>query len=408
VLRLGLGGLAGLAAAGALRRAQAAPAAPRARAMIVLWMNGGPSHLDTWDPKPGTAAGGPFKAIRTPVGGLELSEHMPAIAALAGRLAVVRSMSTREGNHERAQILMHTGYPPNPTVAYPSLGAWAARRLSDPASDLPAFVSISGPSIGGGSLGVDWSPLVVQNPSRPPANVALPPLVDAARFERRRMAVEWLDAAHARQTGDAKIRARQGIFGKAIRLMKSPRLEAFDVGKVGKEALARYGDSDFGRGCALARRLVGAGVRVVEVVLDGWDTHQNNFERVKTRLGTLDPAMSALISDLEAEGQLGHTLVVCLGEFGRTPTINGNEGRDHFPAAWSLALAGGGVRPGIVYGKTNATGSAVVERPVAVADLFATLATLLGLDPADTFITPSGRPVALTQNGKPIAALMAG
>ncbi|HJZ84296.1 MAG TPA: DUF1501 domain-containing protein [Polyangia bacterium] len=407
-LELSASGLAGLLAARLAARSAPARAAsrrgpaPRARACIVLWCNGGPSHVDTWDPKPGA----PFRALRTRAPAIEICEHLPRVAAEAHRLAIVRSLSSREGNHDRAQFLLHTGYAPNPTVAYPSLGAWVSEELGAGGADLPGFVSISGPSAGAGFLGVAHGPFVIPNPSQPPQNLAYPSRVDFVRFARRRSALETLEQGFANETGDARVQARRDLLGKAIRIMYSTRLRAFDLQEEPDSVRAAYGDTDFGRGCLLARRLVEAGVRFVEVVLDGWDTHQNNFERTKRLMGTLDPALATLLAELFERDLLRSTLVLCLGEFGRTPSINANEGRDHYPGAFSAVLAGGGIRGGLVHGATDEAGGKVVTPPVAVADLFATCASLLGLDPALTMRAPGGRPVALTDNGKPLHDLI--
>jgi len=408
-LRLGVGGLFGLMMSRWLDPATALTGASegRAKACILLWMNGGPSQLETFDPKPGTPNGGPTKAIATRAPGIEISEHLPRLAEVADRLAIVRSMTSREGNHQRAQYLMHTGYAPSGSLQHPSLGAWVSERLGDPKADLPSFVSISGPSVGGAFLGVQHGPFVVQNPAQPPQNIAYAPAVNVGRFQQRQAALDAMEAEFAAQTGDPRVKGRREVYAKAIRLMHSPRLKAFDLSQEPEAAKSAYGDSNFGRGCLMARRLVEAGVRFVEVVLDGWDTHQDNFGRSARLCGQLDPAMAALIRDLAERNLLDSTLVVWMGEFGRTPRINGNEGRDHYPQAWSTVLAGGGVRGGIVYGATDSDGTKVADRPVAVPDLFATIASCLGLNPGHTVMTPVGRPIAITDKGAPIRELLA-
>jgi uncharacterized protein (DUF1501 family) len=389
------------------REALAADAPPaRARACILLWLNGGPSHVDTFDPKPGRPGGGPFKAIQARAPGMMLSEHLPRLADRGDRIAVVRSMSSKEGNHARAQYFVHTGYAPNPTVVHPSLGAWAGARLSDPSAELPAFVSIGGPSFGAGFLGVQNGPFVIQKAGAPPADVAPAPGVDAARFERRRAMLDAMEERFARATGDSKVEGRRQVYAKALRLMNAPKLDAFDLSAEGEATRKAYGDTDFGRGCLVARRLVERGVKFVEVVLDGWDTHRDGFERSKALMGALDPAFAALIDDLSARRLLASTLVACMGEFGRTPRINGNDGRDHWPQAWSAVLAGGGVRGGVVHGATDADGAAVAGTPTGVPDLLATVSTQLGLDPSHTETTPAGRPISVTDGGRPIRALL--
>ncbi len=379
---------------------------PRADACMVLWLNGGPSHVDTFDPKPGTKGAGPLRAIKTRAPGMQLSEHLPRLAEQAHRLALVRGMRSAEGNHQRARFLAHTGYSPNPTVEHPAFGAWVSSRRADARHDLPAFVSIGGPSAGGGFLGVERGPFIVPDPGAPPANVHPPRRVDGPRLDGRRAALGFLEGRFAAETADAKVTARRNVYAEAAHLMGSPRLDAFDLSSEPEKAKQAYGDSDFGRGCLMARRLVEAGVKYVEVQLDGWDTHKDNFTRTERLLGQLDPAAAALLADLEARHLLERTLVVVMGEFGRTPALNQDEGRDHHPQAWSALLAGGGVRGGVVHGKTDATGDAVVEGATRVPDLFATLAGQLGLDPEETVQTRAGRPISVTDSGQPIRAIL--
>jgi uncharacterized protein (DUF1501 family) len=373
----------------------------------VLWLNGGPSHLDTFDPKPGTPNGGPFKAIKTRAPTILLSEHLPLLAEQAHHISVIRGMTSKEGSHQRGRYLLHTGYSPNPTVVHPALGAWVSNKLGDPKSDLPEFVSIGGPSAGGGILGVQNGPFVVLQPGVPPQNISYAPGVGEARFERRKAGLELLEQGFSAETGDVKVDGRRQVYAKAERLMASPNLKAFDLSSETAATTRSYGDSDFGRGCLTARRLLEAGVRYVEVQLDGWDTHKDNFNRTKTLMGQLDPALAGLLRDLDQRKMLSRTLVLCLGEFGRTPKINGNEGRDHYPGAWSAVLAGGGIRGGYVHGQTDQDGSKVVSGNVLVPNLFATVATQLGLNPDASVMSPIGRPIGLTDNGSPIKELVA-
>jgi uncharacterized protein (DUF1501 family) len=380
--------------------------ARHAGACVLLWLNGGPSHIDTFDPKPGRSTGGPFKAIRTRAPGMMLSEHLPRLADRANEIAIVRSISSKEGNHGRAQYYVHTGYAPNPTVVHPSLGAWTSARLGDPQAPLPSFVSIAGPSFGAGLLGVQNGPFVLQKAGAAPADVSLPPGVDTSRFERRLGALSAMEERFQATTGDAKVDGRRQVYQKAVRMMETPKLDAFDLTGETEATRRAYGDTDFGRGCLVARRLVERGVKFVEVVLDGWDTHQNNFDRTRSQMAILDPAMSALLSDLAARGRLESTLVACMGEFGRTPHINATDGRDHWPHAWSAVLAGGGIRGGVVRGATDDDGANVTTAPTTVPDLLATMAVLLGLDPAYTITAPSGRPISVTDDGTPMRELM--
>jgi uncharacterized protein (DUF1501 family) len=383
-----------------------APGTAKANGCILLWLNGGPSHIDTFDPKPGRPTGGPFKAIATRAPGMLLSEHLPLLAGHGDKLAVLRSMSSKEGNHNRAQYFVHTGYAPNPTVVHPSLGAWTGARVGNRNADLPPFVSIGGPSFGAGFLGVQNGPFVVPKAGGTPLDVGLAPGVDRARFDRRLAALDGVEQRFAQATGDAKIQGRREVYAKAVRLMESPGLQAFDLASETEATRRSYGDTDFGRGCLTARRLVENGVRFVEVVLDGWDTHQNAFEREKKLLTGLDAGFAALLDDLHARRRLGSTLVACMGEFGRTPRINPSDGRDHWPQAWSAVLAGGGIRGGLVHGATDADGAQVVGAPTSVPNLLATMASLLGLDPAHSETTAAGRPISITDDGSPIREVM--
>jgi hypothetical protein len=409
VLRVGVSSAFGVLVSRWLSPVRALADAPpaHAKACILLWLNGGPSHIDTFDPKPGRPTGGTFKAIKTKTPGLELSEHLPQLAERSDKLCVLRGMSSKEGNHQRAQYFVHTGYAPNPTVVHPSLGGWTSARMGDSNADLPEFVSIGGPSWGAGFLGVQNGPFVMQKAGALPPDVAPAPNVDGSRFERRRAALDAAEARFAKETGDLKVDGRRAVYAKAVHLMQSPKIRAFDLSTESEATKKAYGDTDFGRGCLLARRLVDSGVKFVEVVLDGWDTHQNNFGRTKELMATLDPAFAALLKDLGERQLLASTLVACMGEFGRTPKINPNDGRDHYPQAWAAALAGGGVRGGIVHGATDADGAKVAGKPTTVPDLMATMATLLGMDPGHTEMTPIGRPIAVTDNGTPIRDILA-
>lgn len=402
----------GLAALGAelLRRgvgdARAADPRPRAAAdaLIVLWMSGGPSHLDTFDPKPGRKVMGPLKAIGTSVPGLQIGEHLPLLAQQANRVAFLRGLSSKEGSHERASYLGHTGYSPNPTAAYPSLGAWASQALGAHDPELPAYVSLAGPGGDAGFFGAGHAPFIVSSPGEAPDDTN--PGVSEARFARRTRALSLLEDGFAARTRAPVITERRAVYDRAFRLMRSPKLRAFDLDGEPAASRAAYGDTAFGRGCLTARRLVEAGVRVTEVTLDGWDTHQDNFPRVKALCSTLDPAISALLRDLSDRSLLDRTLVLCMGEFGRTPTISADDGRDHHPAAFSALLAGGGLRGGVVVGQTDEDGEQVISEKLRVADVFATLASRLGLDPLQMAEAPSGRPVTLTDGGKVIDKLL--
>lgn len=403
------GGLTGALLASLLRHRNAqaqvekAPA-PRAKSCIILWLNGGPSHLDTFDPKPSSKNGGPFKAIKTRTPGLLFSEHLPQLAALTNLMTVIRGTS-KEGNHQRARYLLHTGYAPNPTVIHPALGGWVSALTAPKNGELPAFVSIGGPSESGGFLGVQHGPFVVPR-AAPPQNIAYARNINEERFDRRSAALAAMDEHFAKEVGDPQVQGRREVQAQAVRMMRSPKLSAFAAEEEPEAIQKSYGTSDFGKGCLVARRLIEQGVSLVEVALDGWDTHKDGFARTKKLSETLDQGAAALLKDLEQRKLLSSTMVVCLGEFGRTPRINNNDGRDHYPQAWSALLAGGGLRRGLVHGQTDADGAKVSEKAVIVPDLFATLVTQLGIQHDRSFSTPSGRPLNVTDGGTPIKELI--
>lgn len=380
-----------------------APPKGAADSVIVLWMNGGPSHLDTFDPKPGRKVMGPLKAIPTSIAGVSFGEHLPALAQKASKLAVLRGLSSKEGSHERARSLGHTGYSPNPTAAFPSLGSWASRSLGGRDPELPAYVSLGGPGGDPGFFGAAHAPFVVSTPGQAPDDTDSG--VSDARFDRRKQALVQLEERFSGVTKSPVVTERRAVYDRAFRLMRSPKLRAFDLSDEPANVLSAYGNTPFGRGCLTARRLVESGVRFVEVTLDGWDTHQNNFDRVKTLCGQLDPAMSTLLHELSERSLFDRTLVVCMGEFGRTPRISGDDGRDHHPAAFSALIAGGGLKGGVVVGQTDDDGEKVVSDKIAIADLFATIVQQLGLDPTEMTQAPNGRPISLTDGGTVIEKL---
>ncbi|HEX3869019.1 MAG TPA: DUF1501 domain-containing protein [Pirellulales bacterium] len=402
----GLGGLLSLCIPRWQAMAAVSEAKRTGKSCILLWMNGGPSHLDTFDLKPGASTGGPFKAIGTSAKDVKICEHLPQVAEQAKHLAIVRSMTSKEGNHDRGQYLMHTGYAPSGTLKHPSLGAWVSHELGDPAFELPNFVSIRGPSVGAGFLGVQHNPFTVQNPKQGVRNLPLAKDVDRDRFSRRMEGLAILQSSFQAQTHAVEVANHDAVYGKSVKLMHSPLIKAFNIKDEPESVCRAYGDSDFGRGCLMARRLVETGVPFVEVTLDGWDTHIDNFTKTGLLMRDLDPAMATLVRELDDRKRLDDTLVVWMGEFGRTPKISPVDGRDHYPHAWSAVLAGGGVRGGQAYGSTDAEGAKVVKDPVTVPDFFATIARTLGMDPAHEEMSPVGRPIAISENGKPIKALV--
>jgi len=398
-LKLTAAGVTGLSLSGWFNvMARGAAAQPKkTKQCILLWMDGGPSHKDTFDLKPGTKDGGPYKEIETSVPGIKISEHFPQFAQLMQHAAILRSMSTAEGAHGRAKYNLHTGYREGQGgVVYPSIGSLVAKELPNDGLALPNFVSIGNRTYGSGFLGTKYQPLVVNDPNRGVEN--LKPLVSGGDFDGRVDLLDQMEKAFHRDYQAGAATAHRTTYQRAVNLMKSREARAFDITQEPAAARKAYGGGRFGDGCLLARRLIETGVSFVEVALGGWDTHQNNFERVKTLSAQVDPAMSALIKDLKDRGLLDTTLVIWMGEFGRTPRINARgaqPGRDHYPRAWSAVIAGGGIKGGQVVGKTDKEGATVEERKINAMDFLATVCTVLGINYTKQNTTPSNRPVRI-------------
>ena len=375
---------------------------------ILLWMGGGPSQLDTWDPKPESERNaGEFRPIDTSVPGIAISEHLPNVARQMHHLSLVRSLSTNEGNHDRGTYLMHTGYAPNPTVVHPSFGSICSFELGSKLGEdfpLPHFVSINRPGESAGFLGMSHAPFTIGNPNGKIEN--LEPAVNAARMSRR---VKMLGLVEDRFIGQDRGIAATGhrdVYAKTLKMMNSTDTRAFDVDEEPGPVREAYGRDQFGSGCLMARRLVQAGVTFVEVGLGGWDNHDDIFSALRERrLPTLDKGMAALTADLDRHGLLEDTLIVWMGEFGRTPRINQNAGRDHWPRSWSVVLGGGGIKGGQVVGATDKDGVEVVDRPVGVMDLIATMCKTMGITPDTQYTTPLGRPIKVVDGGQPIDEL---
>jgi hypothetical protein len=403
--------------------ARAADDPARKRACVVLWMAGGPTQTDTFDPKPEHANGGPFKAIDTAAPGVRVAEHLPLVAKQMTHLAVVRSMATKEGDHGRATLHLRTGNLPQGGIDFPVFGSLVSHERARPDDDLPGYVSVSPRGFGAaalsaGFLGSRHSPLVVgdtgggyggeESGGLRVENLGLPPGVSERRADERRALLEETEADFLASRPGAATESHRSAYQRAARLMKESAAKAFDLSEEKRELRDRYGRTRFGQGCLLARRLVERGVPFVEVTLGGWDTHDNNFAQVKNLCGALDPAWAALMADLKDTGLLETTTVVWMGEFGRTPGINPRDGRDHYPNAWSVVLGGGGVAGGRVVGKTGKDGMTVEERPVGVPDLLATVCAAIGVDPTKQNMSNVNRPIRIVDPaGKPIKEVLA-
>jgi hypothetical protein len=435
-LRLASAGLAGCSASGWLPvLANAAAADPaRRRQCILLWMNGGPSQLDTFDPKPRHENGGEFREIATSIPGLGICEHLPKLAAQAQHLAIIRGLSTKEGDHGRGTFLMRTGHQPTGPIRYPTIGSLLSKELGDPDAQLPNFVSISPYTLfnrsafGPGFLGPRYAPLTVgatdnlqpaqQQDERQYAQLGVDDLAGPAGVERAqadgRLGL-WRslqDGFLARHKSASPV-VHDTVYQRAIRMMRSDAAGAFDLSDEPATVRDAYGRGRFGQGCLMARRLIERGVPFVEVSLGaitggslGWDTHQANFSTVRRLSSELDAGWATLVAELSDRGLLETTTILWMGEFGRTPKINPQGGRDHFPSAWSCVLAGGGIRGGQAYGRTSEDGTSVEEGKVDVGDVLATLSQALGVDPWTQNISEVGRPIRLA-DGQPIAAVLA-
>ncbi len=376
------------------------------KSAILLWMGGGPATIDIWDLKPGAPTGGPFKPIST-TGEGQICEHMPMMAQQMKHLSIVRSMSTREADHNRGRYYMHTGFVPNPNIEHPSYGSVISHELMEQRSELeiPPFVSIGGASSGPGFLGMAWSPFSVSSNGRI-RNVQQK--LDETRLRQRMAALGAIQSRFERRTRDLPAIEHGKVLKKTFDLMTSSQMEAFQVDKEPKEMKERYGTDRFGQGCLLARRLVEAGVPFVEVDLGGWDNHQGIHNILETqKLPQLDRAMSALTEDLAQRGMLEDTVIIWMGEFGRTPRINQDAGRDHFARAWSCVVGGGNLKGGLVVGETSADGSAVESEPYSSEDLMSTVCKGLGISTDKTFTSKNGRPMKIAGGGKMITDLVA-
>lgn len=377
----------------------------RGMSCILLWMSGGPSQFETFSPKPGHENGGETKAIDTSVPGIRIGENFPHVAKMMHEAALIRSMTSKEGSHPRASYLMHTGYLPTANVKYPAFGSIVAQQNPRAELDLPAFVRIGANSrdgSGGGLLGIEYDPLVMPVAGKPPTNSA--PATPVDRYTRR---LNLLDRLEVGNSAAHEVSEHQKLYQKASRMILSSQMQAFDLDQEPAAMREAYGDSQFGLGCLLARRLVESGVPSIEVTLGGWDTHFENFPRVKELAGQVDQPLAYLLTDLKQRGLLDSTLVIWMGEFGRTPRINPRAGRDHYPRAFNVLLAGGGIRGGQVIGSTDESGTEVADRPVGPSDLLQTFCKSLQIDASFENIAPNGRPIKIVDGGVPVAELFA-
>jgi hypothetical protein len=427
-LKIGAAGLFGLGLPELLRlEAQAAkdPAAARQRkatSVIMLWLGGGPATIDMWDLKPGAPTGGEFKPIDTKAQGVQISEHLPKMAQVLDKATIVRSLHHTIPSHGPATVFMTTGNKPTPAVQYPSLGSLATRLL--PAEKgVPPYVSfneIRGGSAGvAGYLGTAYNPFIVEGsagngkgkaaPNLRVRGIQLPNGFTLEELDNRDKLLRGFDSTFRAVDRSADLVDGYDAFHKqALEILRSDKTKkAFNLNEEKPELRTRYGATPFGQGALAARRLVEAGVRFVTISLGGWDTHGRNFEALSKRLlPNLDTTLSALIGDLSDRGMLDSTIVYCAGEFGRTPKINKNSGRDHWARSMAVVLAGGGFKRGYAHGTTDANGMAPHSEPVTPDDVSATMFHCLGIDPQTELTTASGRPIQLFREGKVVKKLL--
>jgi len=421
-LSVGSLGFLGLTLSDYLAAAAAAQAPAKANAVILFWLEGGPSHIDTWDPKSNSN----FKSISTNVAGIQVSELLPKIARKMDKIALVRSMHTRGNDHPQATHYVITGHEINPAMQFPSLGSIITKELGA-RNTIPPHVLVPKWDRGrqyedyfrASFLGGDYDPMCIPDPSRPDFQVpelSLPKTVSEASVESRSALLKAVDRRYRILNESAGHADLDAFTAQAWKMILTPAVrEAFDLSKESEKSRERYGKDAVGQSLLLARRLVEAGSRFVTAAgyhSNSWDTHSDNDKGHRDRLAPpLDRGLTALIDELDERGLLATTLVIAMGEFGRTPAINANLGRDHWPNCWSLALAGGGIKTGQVVGSSDEKGYNVTSRALSMGDLYATIYKLLGVDWRKEYMSPIGRPIKIAnsledQTGEPVQELI--
>ena len=385
----------------------------RPTCLITLWMGGGASQMETWDPHPESKNSEKIQAIKTTAPGLQIAHLLPQMAEQMQHLSVIRSLTSKEGDHERGSYFVQTAYRPDPTVRHPSLSSILNHELPDPRIEIPNCVALcDGPDFAaprGGYLGDQYDAFRVFDPGQSLRNMRQG--VDSSRQARRMSNLDIVSKAF-RQGREARVEKslHDQNINRAISMMKSEQLKAFELENEARETLNRYGDTQFGRGCLIARRLVETGVRSLQVTLNGFDTHANNYEGHVTQTQILDPAFASLVKDLVDRDLLASTIILCIGEFGRTPRINPLGGRDHWPHGFSCVIGGGGLAAGRVIGSTTAdqqTDDKPIPptSPIEIPNLYATILSRMGVEFGKELITPIGRPLKVC-TGTPIEQLL--
>lgn len=381
----------------------------KAKSVIYLYMTGAMSHLDTFDPKPGSESQGETQPGKTRVPGIAITDKMPKLSYLMRGISLVRSLTTETGAHEQGRYLMRTSYKPLNSIRHPGLGAWATHVLKKRNPNLPGNVLV-GSAAGhpaSGFLPASIAPVPVSNPASGLQNTKSPSYLTEDQFRRRMQLATQFDAKFKGAYDSHLVDAYDQTYREAVRLMGSSELNVFDIKQEKEEIREFYGNNRIGQGCLLARRLVEKGVRFVEVEFGGWDDHNEIYSKLPNRVQNLDDALGALLKDLASKGLLKDTLVVLSTEFGRTPKINENAGRDHHPGAFSGLMCGAGIKGGIAYGASDEKGHSVDDNPVYPEDFNATIASAMGLPLDEEFYAPNGRPFRICNNGTPIEDLLA-
>ncbi|MCG6154346.1 DUF1501 domain-containing protein [Rubinisphaera margarita] len=387
-------------------QANAAEVRRNQKSCILIWLSGGPPTIDMWDLKPGSKNGGEFKPIST-AGDLQICEHMPKIAKQMDSLSVIRTMSTREADHTRGRYYMHTSYVPNPTVIHPSFGSVVSHTLAPQRKDLeiPAFISIGGGAGSSGFLGMTHAPFVVDSNGQ--IRNADPTGVDRRRLEQRLAMWDVVESGFINSDRGDLPQAHKDVYHKAVNLMTSSQMDAFQVAKEDPKLQEAYGNNNLGRGLLMARRLAEVGVPFVEVNFGGWDLHNDVFNTLRDqRLPTLDQAIAALTQDLKSRGMLDNTVILCMGEFGRTPRINQDVGRDHWASSWSLLIGGGGLNGGVAVGETDKDGVGLESKSYLPGDVWATVSKAMGIPLNIVHTSKRGRPMKIANGGNPIEELV--
>jgi hypothetical protein len=383
--------------------------AAKAKHLLLLTMRGAMSHIDTFDPKPGREVQGATKAIQTKIAGIQFGEALAKLSTMADQLAVIRSMSTETGDHEQGTYLMRTGYKQINSIQHPSMAAWTTMALGPISKTLPPNVLVGNGNEhpNAGFLDPKFLPIPVADANRGLENIQSPAYLSDDIFKRRLLLARKFDASFQTKYDGTEMEAYNELYRQAVKFMGSKDLAAFDIKKEPEKTLLAYGANRFGQGCLLARRLLQEGVRCIEVEFEGWDMHQQLFTDLPAKGGQLDQAFSQLLLDLKSTGLLDSTLIVLQTEFGRTPKINENNGRDHHPGAFSFVLAGAGIRGGVVHGASDEDGVAVAKDHVSIADFNTTVATVLGIDTNQEHISPNGRPFKIGGGGKAVSQVLA-